>query len=183
MQAPAEAWSILNTADVVCSEAEVDAAITRVADALTERYRDKYPVVICVMNGAVFFCGRLLGQLRFPLTLDYLHATRYGPKTSGGKIDWHVLPHAEVIEGRDVVIVDDILDAGETLRAIREKILESGALSCTIAVLANKLTGQAKPLAADFVGLDIPDRFVFGCGLDVAGYWRNLAAIYAVKGK
>ena len=177
----AKAWSIFESAELVCPAERVEQAIVTVAAALTERYRDRFPVVLCVMNGAIFFCGKLMGLLRFPLTLDYVHATRYGTGTSGGSVQWRVEP-SDVVRNRDVIIVDDILDAGVTLRAIREKVMAAGAATCTIAVLTNKLTGTEKPLRAEFVGLDIPDRFVFGCGLDVSGYWRNLPAIYAVQG-
>jgi hypoxanthine phosphoribosyltransferase len=177
----AKAWSILESADLVCSAERVEQAIVTVAAALTEHYRDRFPVVLCVMNGAVFFCGKLMGLLRFPLTFDYVHATRYGAGTSGGNVQWRVEP-SDVVRNRDVIIIDDILDAGVTLGAIKERVMAAGAATCSIAVLTNKLTGGGKPLRADFIGLDIPDRFVFGCGLDVSGYWRNLPAIYAVKG-
>ncbi len=177
----AKAWSILDNAELVCSAERVEQGIHAVAAAITERYRERFPVVLCVMTGAIFFCGRLMGLLRFPLTIDYVHATRYGAQTSGGTVHWRVEPPA-VVRNREVIIVDDILDQGMTLHAIKEKVMAAGAASCSIAVLTNKLTGQEKPLRADFVGLDIPDRFVFGCGLDVSGSWRNLPAIYAVKG-
>ncbi len=176
-----KAWSILDNADLICPAERVEEAIHTVGAAITERYRERFPVVLCVMNGAIYFCGKLMGLLRFPLTLEYVHATRYGAQTSGGKVQWLVEPPASV-RGRDVIILDDILDQGTTLHAIKEKVLAGGAKACAIAVLANKLTGLEKPLHADFVGVDIPDRFAFGCGLDVGGYWRNLPAIYAVKG-
>ena len=81
-----------------------------------------------------------------------------------------------------MLLLDDILDAGQTLAAIHAEVLARGAASCAIAVLADKQHGRPKPIEAQYVGVDIPDRFVFGCGLDVSGYWRNLPAIYAVKG-
>lgn len=176
-----KAWEIFEAADLVCSAERVEQGIVAVAAALTERYRDRFPLLLCVMNGAVFFCGKLIPLLRFPLSLDYVHASRYGAQTDGGAVHWRMLPQP-IVRDREVVIVDDILDAGETLREIKEKVLACGARSCAVAVLTNKLTGKDKPLRADFVGVDIPDRFVFGCGLDVSGYWRNLPAIYAVKG-
>lgn len=176
-----KAWKILDDAELVCSAERIEQSIVGVAAAITEQYRDRFPLLLCVMNGAVFFCGKLMPLLRFPLSLDYVHASRYGAKTSGGVVHWRMLPQP-IVRDRDVLIVDDILDAGETLREIRHKVLEGGARSCAVAVLTNKLTGKDKPLRADFVAVDIPDRFVFGCGLDVSGYWRNLPAIYAVKG-
>jgi hypoxanthine phosphoribosyltransferase len=177
----AKAWSILNDADLVCSAEVVDRSIASVATAISAQYRDRYPMVLCVMNGAIYFCGKLMGLLHFPLTLEYVHATRYGAATDGGQILWRVEPPPGV-RGRDVIIVDDILDEGITLGAIKTKVLAAGATSCAVAVLTNKLIGKDKPLHPEFVGLDIPNRFVFGCGLDVSGYWRNLPAIYAVKG-
>lgn len=181
MSSPQVAWNIFANAELVVSAERVDQSIVAVADAITERYRERFPVILTVMNGAVFFCGKLLPLLRFPLTLDYVHASRYGDATSGGEVKWRMLPQ-DLVRGRDVIVVDDILDVGETLAAIRRKVLEQGAASCAIAVLANKNVGNSKPVAPDFVGLEIPDRFVFGCGLDVSGFWRNLPAIYAVKG-
>lgn len=175
-----QAWKMLDEAELVCSAEEVDRAIERLAADITARFRDAYPLVLCVMNGALFFCGKLLPLLRFPLHLDYVHATRYGPEIDGRNVRWKVEP-GDMVKGRAVLVVDDILDAGDTLAAIKAKVLERGALSCRVAVLTDKVTGRLKPIEPDFVGLRIPDRFVFGCGLDAYGSWRNLPAIYALK--
>lgn len=175
-----QAWKMLDDAELVCPAEEVDRAIDRVAAELTARFRDAYPLVLCVMNGALFFCGKLLPLLRFPLHLDYVHASRYGSDIDGRNVRWKVEP-GEMVKGRAVLVVDDILDAGDTLAAIKAKVLERGAASCHVAVLTDKLTGRPKPIEPDFVGLRIPDRFVFGCGLDAYGSWRNLPAIYALK--
>ena len=171
---------MLDEAELVCPAAEVDAAIERLAREITARFRDAYPLVLCVMNGALFFCGKLLPLLRFPLHLDYVHASRYGADIDGRAVRWKVEP-GDMVKGRAVLVVDDILDAGDTLAAIKSRVLERGAGSCHVAVLTDKLTGKPKPVTPDFVGLHIPDRFVFGCGLDAYGSWRNLPAIYALK--
>jgi hypoxanthine phosphoribosyltransferase len=175
-----EAWRMLETADLVASEAEVEAAIRRVAGRIEAQFRDRYPLLLCVMNGGVFFCGRLMALLRFPLHLDYVHASRYEDRISGGGLHWRVEPRP-MVGGRHVIVVDDILDVGVTLAGIKAKVLAQGASSCHVAVLADKRTGRDKPIKPDFVGLEIPDRFVFGCGLDAYGSWRNLPAIYALK--
>jgi hypoxanthine phosphoribosyltransferase len=94
---------------------------------------------------------------------------------------WRAHPPDDV-KGREVIVIDDILDVGETLAAIKTRVLELGATSCHIAVLTDKKKPGPKPVAADFVGVEIADRFVFGCGLDAYGSWRNLPAIYAIKG-
>jgi len=175
-----EAWRILATAEVLATEAEVEAGIRRVADEITAQFHDRYPLLLQVMNGAVVFCGKLLPLLRFPLHLDYVHCSRYGDEIAGKRLRWRVEPQ-EFVRGRAVLIVDDILDVGETLAAIQTKVLERGATSCAVAVLAEKMTGRVKPVQADFVGVRIPDRFAFGCGLDAYGSWRNLPAIYGLK--
>jgi hypoxanthine phosphoribosyltransferase len=132
------------------------------------------------MGGAVVFAGQLLPLLRMPLDLDYIHATRYGAATSGGGIDWRIRPPAGV-RGRAVLVLDDILDGGHTMAAIRDRLLDLGAASFHCAVLAEKVLPGPKPVAADFVGLRIPDRFVFGCGMDAKGFWRNLPEIRAMR--
>jgi hypoxanthine phosphoribosyltransferase len=129
----------------------------------------------------VVFAGQLLPQLRMPLDVDYVHATRYGDATSGGRIDWRV-PPSLAVRGRNVLVLDDIHDGGHTMRAVRDRLIEMGAASFQCAVLVEKILGREKPIAADFVGLRIPDRFVFGCGMDAKGYWRNLPEIRAMKG-
>lgn len=154
-------------------------AVRRVAAEITARLHDRRPLVLSVMGGAVVFTGHLLPQLHFPLDFDYIHVTRYGRGTRGGEISWQVGPK-ETIAGREVLVLDDILDEGETLAAVRARILEGGATAFHSAVLADKEIGRPKPITADFVGVQVPDRYVFGFGMDVHGVWRNLAAIYAL---
>lgn len=180
MPDPKPAWDMLREADMICSAEQVQSAIARVGREISERLADTYPVVLPVMGGGVFFAGHLLPCLRFPLDFDYIHATRYGPATAGGSIDWRVAPPASV-RGRTVLVIDDILDAGNTMLAIRERILAQGAEAFFCAVLTDKALSRPKPLVADFVALRVPDRFVFGCGMDARGYWRNLPEIYALK--
>lgn len=175
-----QAWRMLDEAELIRSAAEVDQAIDRIAEATSSRLRERFPLVLCVMNGALYFCGRLLPLLRFPLTLDYVHASRYGDGVDGREIHWKVEPPAHV-RGRAVLVLDDILDEGTTLAAIKARVLALGAASCDVAVLTEKTIDRPKPVAADFVGLQVPDRFVFGCGLDAYGLWRNLPAIYALR--
>ena len=175
-----ESWAFLENSELVCSAADVEAAIGKVAAAIEKQFRERYPLVLIVMGGAVVFAGQLLPKLRFPLDLDYIHATRYGAATSGGGIEWRVAPPRSV-RGRAVLVLDDILDGGQTMCAIRDRLLELGASSFHCAVLVEKTLQKAKPIAADFVGLTIPDRFVFGCGMDAKGHWRNLPEIRAMR--
>lgn len=175
------AWGFLERSDLVASAAEVQAAIDRVAADIDKRLSKSYPLVLAVMGGAVVFAGQLLPRLRFPLDFDYVHASRYGAETRGAGIEWRVRPPA-LVRGRKVLVLDDILDHGDTMCAIRDGLMELGAESFQCAVLVNKKLNIEKPIRADFVGLEIPDRFVFGCGMDAKGYWRNLPEIRAMKG-
>ncbi len=175
-----EARRLLADSEVIHDAAVVTAAVERLAGEIAARLGDSYPLVLCVMNGGLVFCGQLLTRLLFPLDLDYLHATRYGDATQGGEIRWRVAPDKSVA-GRSVLVVDDILDEGVTLAAIKASLLALGATEVLTVVFADKLNGKQKPLAADFVGLTVPDRFVFGFGMDAGGCWRNLPAIYAKR--
>ncbi|HYC45942.1 MAG TPA: hypoxanthine-guanine phosphoribosyltransferase [Burkholderiales bacterium] len=177
---PEEAWRILESAEEICSEECIAVEVARIAREVGERLGKRHPVVLAVMRGSVMFAGKLLPQLRFPLHFDYLDVTRYGSKTTGGDITWKVSP-GTAVDGRIVLVIDDILDEGHTLAAIREKLLEAGAAEFHSAVFAEKDTGRAKPIRADFTGITVPNRYVFGFGMDVRGAWRNLPAIYAVR--
>lgn len=177
----AAAWRFLEQSDLVASADEVQAALRRVAAEIDARLAGAYPLVLPVMGGAVVFAGQLLPLLRFPLDFDYIHVSRYGAATRGARIEWRVTP-PESVRGRTVLVVDDILDGGETMAAIRERLLALGASAFHCAVLVEKLLAKPKPIAADFVGLRIPDRFVFGYGMDAKGFWRNLPEIRAMHG-
>lgn len=174
------AWELLREAERVYSFGEIAAALRRMAGEITARLSDTCPLVLAVMNGAMVFSGQLLPLLRFPLEFDYIHATRYGHATAGGQVTWRIAP-PEGVRGRVVLILDDILDSGETLRAIREDVLALGAAQFHCAVLLDKVPARAKAARADIVGLEIADRFVFGYGMDLKGLWRNLPEIYAMK--
>jgi hypoxanthine phosphoribosyltransferase len=180
MLSATEARRILETAELICSAVVVSEAVERVARNITERLADEHPLVLSVMGGAVVFTGNLLPKLRFPLDFDYLHVTRYGGDTGGGELRWIVAPR-QAIEGRVVLVVDDILDEGITLAAIRDRVLALGARRCLTAVFADKEIGRPKPIGADFVGVMVPNRYVFGFGMDVGGAWRNLPEIYALR--
>ena len=177
---PGQALAILHSAQEVCSAAAVTAAVARIAAELRLALSDAHPLVLCVMRGGLVFAGQLLPQLDFPLELDTLDVTRYHDATRGGELIFRHLP-ATPVAGRTVLLLDDILDQGVTLAALRDKLLALGAARVLIAVFARKHTGRATPVSADFFGVDLPDRYVFGFGMDVQGYWRNLPAVYALN--
>jgi len=179
----ADARKIFSEADCLVGEAEVISAIKRLATEITSRLKDSNPVVICIMNGGMIFSGQLLPQLVFPLQVDYVHATRYGHEKNGANLNWTVRPQMD-LKGRTVLLLDDILDEGVTLAAIAEYCLKQGATEVLMAALVEKLhLRKVTPgMRADFSGIEVGDRFLFGYGLDYKGYWRNAPGIYAVKG-
>ena len=175
----AEAQALLARAERLLAPDEVGQAVRRVAGEITAALGGQQPLLLTVMRGGVVFAGQLLPLLPFPLDFDYVDATRYGAATRGGELDWRVDVPATVRD-RTVLVIDDILDEGRTLAAIRRRLLEAGAQRVLIAVFADKQLSRVKPVAADFAGVQVPDRYVFGFGMDVHGWWRNLPAVYAL---
>lgn len=178
----AEVQRVRDEADCLVAPEAVNAAVDRMAAEITQRLGGKNPLVYCVMNGGLMTAGALLSRLDFPLEVDYLHATRYGQRLQGAVLDWRVRPSRE-LKGRQVLVVDDILDEGHTLAAIVDQLRAEGAAEVLSAVLVDKDHGRkATPgMRADFTGLVVEDRYIFGCGMDYKGYWRNLPAIYALR--
>lgn len=173
---------LLADADLLVSESEVSKAIDRIAEEITGQLKESNPVMLCIMNGGLIFTGQLLTRLVFPLEVDYVHATRYGHETNGAHLQWTVKPQLN-LKGRTVLLLDDILDEGVTLAAIAEYCRQQGAAEVLMAVLVEKLhLRKVTPgMHADFSGIEVGDRFLFGYGLDYKGYWRNAPGIYAVK--
>ncbi len=172
-------FQFLKQAEIIHSEQAVTKAISDIAIKLNQDYAAKQPIVISVMNGAMYFTGQLMPKLSFPLELNYVHATRYRGEIKGNKIKWIVKPTIAV-KNRHVLILDDILDEGVTLKSIVDECKLLGAKEVKVAVLAEKILDKSKPISADYIELTLPNRYVFGCGMDVHNWWRNLPAIYAL---
>lgn len=169
-------------AEVVVSEAELAAAYNRMARALSARLGDDDVLVLPVMIGGFIPATELLQRMPEAVEVDYLHATRYRGAQTGSSLEWRAHPKAP-IAGRTVVVVDDILDEGHTLLAIQQWLAEQGATRVLTVVLAEKLHDRRAPGAsADIIGVQVPDRYVFGAGMDLHGYYRQLPAIFAVAG-
>ncbi|MET0267677.1 MAG: hypoxanthine-guanine phosphoribosyltransferase [Duganella sp.] len=178
------ARALLESAEELFTKQDVDAAVSAMAANLNARYdqpdAETFPLVLGVMGGAVVFTGNLLPQLTFPLEFDYIHVSRYGDEDRGGEVVWKVVPRSNVA-GRTVIVLDDILDEGETLAHVKQRLLDMGAAEVILAVFADKAIGKAKPVNADIVGITIPNRFVVGFGMDAYGYWRNLPGLWAIR--
>lgn len=180
---PDQANQVLAEADCLFTEAQVEQALDALAVRVSERLGALNPIVMCVLNGGLVPTGKLVTRLAFPLQIDYLHATRYRNTTSGGDLTWLARPHMD-IRGRTVLVVDDILDEGITLGAIMDYCRDQGAEAVYSAVLVEKRHERKHGLKeADFVGLEVEDRYVFGYGMDYKGFLRNAAGIYAVRGQ
>jgi hypoxanthine phosphoribosyltransferase len=178
-----KANKVLADADLLVTINEVEGAIKRMAQEITTQLKESCPVLLCVMNGGLIFTGQLLTQLTFPLEVDYVHATRYGHEINGTKLNWTVRPQLD-LKGRTILLLDDILDEGVTLAAIADYCRQQGASEIYMAVLVEKLhLRKVTPgTKADFTGIEVGDRFLFGYGLDYKGFWRNAPGIYAIKG-
>jgi hypoxanthine phosphoribosyltransferase len=176
----AHARAVYASADLLHSRADVEAALDRMAGDITAALHESCPVVLCVMTGGLVPTQKLVERMDFLLELDYVHATRYSGSTRGSELRWIARPAAS-IDGRVVLVVDDILDEGFTLAAILEDCRARGAREVYSAVLAEKERPRSVSIRADFTGLQVENRYVFGYGMDYRGYFRNLKGIYAVR--
>ena len=181
---PAEIKQVLATATCIYSREQVEDALDQMAQQMQNNLADTNPILLCVVLGGMVPLGNLLPRLDFPLEIDYVHATRYCGETSGSELIWKAEPSGD-LQGRTVVIVDDILDGGVTLQAICDYCQQHGAAQVQTAVLVDKLVarqpgGTAK---ADYTGLTVGDDYVFGYGMDYHEYLRNAPGIYKVAAK
>lgn len=164
---------------LVIPESDVEAALDRLAREITADLSGARPIVITIMNGGLVFAGQLLTRLSFTLECDYIHVRRYGRLTHGGELEWIAGPHVDV-RGRSVLLLDDILDEGRTLAVVKEALMARGAAEIRIAAFTRKERGEPPAIEADYVGVAVPNLFVFGFGMDVDGAYRNLPAVYAL---
>jgi hypoxanthine phosphoribosyltransferase len=158
---------------------EVARALDRMAAELAPQLMHANPVVVAVMHGGAFAAIELCKRFRFAHEFDYLHVTRYAGDTRGGSLNWLVRP-SRALAGRTVLLVDDILDHGKTLRAIDAELERSGVAKQLTAVLVVKRLALERP-SVTVSGLAVDDVYVFGSGMDYRGYWRGLPGIYAVR--
>jgi hypoxanthine phosphoribosyltransferase len=155
-------------------------AIHRMTTAATRRLQHANPVVLAVMHGGAFTALEMCRRFDFPHEFDYVHVTRYGGGVAPGELAWRVRPSAE-LKGRTVLVVDDILDRGHTLRALQAELTRIGvAKQYAAALVVKDVPNAGRRPKIDFPGLPVDDVYVFGCGMDYFGYWRELRAIYAI---
>ena len=178
--AAADALAALRHALRIASAREIARALERMAEEICADLAGADPVVLAVMHGGAFAAVELCRRLRFPYELDFVHVTRYARGTHGGEIEWRVRPSAE-LTGRTVLVVDDVLDRGHTLRALGAELEKVGVARQRTAVLVVKRVANARARPkVDYRGVEVEDVYLFGCGMDYRGYWRGLPALYAL---
>ena len=174
-----EVLSIRANADQLYDQLTVQNSIELLADQVTADYAGLDPLLLVALKGGCYLGAKLIERLDFPLQMEVLHLTRYADGLSGGALEQRVVPSTD-LSGRHLLIVDDILDQGVTLQGMVDYCQQQRPASIKSLVLVNKLCDRTEQISADYVGLTAPDRYLFGCGMDYKGYWRNLPAIYAV---
>ncbi len=181
MSIPQHIRDVFRNAKCIYNKAEINSALDQLSATISYELSESDPIFLCVVVGGIIPVGCLLPRLDFPLTVDYVHATRYGDKFVGQEVKWIAKPRCDM-KGRTVVIVDDILDGGLTLEAIKAYCKEQQAEKIYTAVLVDKEDARQPggTPRADFTGLTVGNEYVFGYGLDYKGYLRNAPGIYAV---
>ena len=171
----------LNSSRLLYSYDEIQSAINNIAIQINNDLAGESVILLCVMKGAIPFTSALMQQLNLPMQLDYVHATRYGDNQRGGELTWLAQPETN-LAGQSVLIVDDIFDEGKTLQAICQYCCKQGANTVKTAVLVNKVHNRkVAGFNVDYQGLEVPDAYVFGFGMDCEGWGRNLDAIYVLQ--
>ena len=180
MISPNEIAAVASRAELIHSAEKISAAMGRMAGEITAELADSNPILLCVMNGGLVCTAELALRLDFPLQIDFLHISRYGNATRGGGIEQRVSPSLD-LRGRAALVVDDIVDEGHTLQAVLQLCREQGAARTLSAILVDKQRPRGPDLPRpDFTGLRVPDRYVFGYGMDYQGYLRNCNGIFAL---
>jgi hypoxanthine phosphoribosyltransferase len=173
--------SAFPAADEIISAAAISAGFDQLAGKIQPLVDEGECVLLGVMTGGLYPLVRLSDRLTGDFVVDYCHATRYEGGTEGKTLRWLAEPHTE-LAGRNVVIIDDIFDAGITLQAVADFCRQAGAARVSTAAMVVKDRPRSASMGLPDLGtgLTVPDRYVFGCGMDLAGRWRHLPAIYAL---
>ena len=166
---------------ILFTEEEITAMVKRVGAQISEDYKDKDLVLIAVLRGAVVFMGDLMRAIDCPLAIDFMAVSSYGDGAKSSGIVRIVKDLDIDIKGRDVLIVEDILDSGNTLAFLKAYLMTKGARSVTIVTLLDKPSRREKAIHADYAGFVVPDEFVVGYGLDYAQQYRNMPYIGVLK--
>ena len=176
-----EPRALLKNSKVLFNRDEVMAAVQKMADEINEYYGDQPIIMVTVLTGAIIPAAWLATGLKMPIQMDFVHATRYRGGLYGAELEYRVPPRLD-LEGKNILIVDDIFDEGNTLAAIKGSVEKRKAGSVKMAALVRKVhdRGLSRDYV-DFIGLDVPDVYVFGCGMDAYEEWRHLDEILVLE--
>ena len=170
------------TIKVLVPESEVDARIEALGKQISENYAGKQIHMICVLKGGVFFMCELAKRISLPVSLDFMCVSSYGDATTSSGVVRIAKDLDESIEGKDVLIVEDIIDSGRTLYYLIDVLKKRNPKSIQLCTLLDKPERRERDVKVDYVGFEIPDEFVVGYGLDYAQKYRNLPYIGVVEG-
>ena len=166
---------------VLFTEEELKARVAEIAARIDRDYAGKEPMLISVLRGSFIFMADLARAITLPCTVDFMAVSSYGSgTTSSGQVKI-TKDLSESIEGRDIIVVEDILDSGNTLAFLKDYMLAKGAKSITIVTLLDKPARREKAITADLSGFVVPDEFVVGYGLDYCQQYRNMPYIGVLK--
>lgn len=167
---------------VMISEESVDKRTKELGEQISNDYAGKEIHLICILKGSVFFCCELAKRITIPVTLDFMSVSSYGDETvSSGRVKI-VKDLDETLQGKNVIIIEDIIDSGRTLAFLADLLKSKGPESLKICTLLDKPDRRVTDVNVDYVGFEIPDEFVVGYGLDYAQKYRNLPYIGVVEG-
>ena len=181
MSNPPDPRALLENSRVLFNREEVAAAVQKMADEINEYYGDEPLILISVLTGAIIPAAWLITKLKMPIQMDFVHATRYRGGLYGAELEYRVPPRLD-LNGTNVLIVDDIFDEGNTLAAIKGSVEKRDAGTVKMAALVRKDHDRGLPRDyVDFVGMDVPDVYVFGFGMDAYEEWRHLDEIWVLE--
>ena len=169
------------TIKVMISEQDVDARIEELGKMISEDYAGKKVHLICILKGSVFFMCELAKRITVPVTMDFMSVSSYGDGTSSSGVVRIVKDLDETIEGKNVVVIEDIIDSGRTLSYLLEILQKRNPRNLKLCTLLDKPDRRVRDVKVDYVGFEIPDEFVVGYGLDYAQKYRNLPYIGVVE--
>ena len=159
---------------VLIDEGEIAERIGEIAAQIDADYQGKTPIVICILKGSLVFCADLIRAMDVPVTLEFMKVSSYGASTtSSGKLSVS-LDILSNIEGKDVLIVEDIIDSGHTMKALTDMLKTRNPASLRVVTLLDKPSRRVAPITADYTCFEIEDEFVIGYGLDYAEKYRDL---------
>lgn len=166
---------------VLLSEEEVDRRIQEIGEQINRDYEGKSVHLICVLKGGVFFMCELAKRIKVPVSLDFMSVSSYGDETSSSGVVRIVKDLDQPLEGKDVIIVEDIIDSGRTLYYLMDILKKRNPKSMRLCTLLDKPERRVKDVKVDYTCFNIPDEFVVGYGLDYAQKYRNLPFIGVVE--